>query len=44
MLATNDRASFLAQRHPGLAKFKPIGERTTAYVCREFACQSPTAS
>jgi uncharacterized protein YyaL (SSP411 family) len=33
--------TWLAGRAPWLAEMKPIGGRTTAYVCEEFTCQAP---
>ncbi len=32
---------YLAQRLPFLSAMKPLEGRSTAYVCRDFACRQP---
>jgi uncharacterized protein YyaL (SSP411 family) len=39
-----DRRRRIAALVPGVAGMQAIGGRTTAYVCREFACQAPVTS
>jgi uncharacterized protein YyaL (SSP411 family) len=41
---SGDRRRRIAALVPGVAGMQAIGGRTTAYVCREFACQAPVTS
>jgi uncharacterized protein YyaL (SSP411 family) len=45
LLAADGRGgqAWLAERAPWIAEMKPLEGRPTAYVCEEFACQSPVS-
>ncbi|HEY8995281.1 MAG TPA: thioredoxin domain-containing protein [Lacunisphaera sp.] len=36
--------AWLALKRPYLSDMKPVGDRATAYVCENFACQAPVTS
>jgi uncharacterized protein YyaL (SSP411 family) len=41
---TNDRRVALASKIPALGSMEPVGNKATAYVCRDFACRQPVTA
>jgi uncharacterized protein YyaL (SSP411 family) len=42
LLKSEDRSDSIARLAPHVAGMAPVGERATAYVCSDYACESPT--